>query len=67
MRRCSSVKLFCAEMQARVVDRCLQLFGGNGYTLENPTARLHPDARIARRCAGTSEVMKVIIAKSRGR
>ncbi|HEY9311022.1 acyl-CoA dehydrogenase family protein [Williamsia sp.] len=60
------VKLFCTEMQARVVDRCLQLFGGYGYMAEYPIARLYTDARVARIYAGTSEVMKVIIAKSLG-
>ncbi|MET7736649.1 acyl-CoA dehydrogenase family protein [Streptomyces sp. NPDC005402] len=60
------VKLFCTEMQARAVDRCLQLFGGYGYMLEYPIARLYADARITRIYAGTSEVMKVIIAKSLG-
>ncbi|MEB3049208.1 acyl-CoA dehydrogenase family protein [Mycolicibacter sp. MYC123] len=59
-------KLFCTEMQARVVDRCLQLFGGYGYMMEYPIARLYTDARVARIYAGTSEVMKVIIAKSLG-
>ena len=60
------VKLFCTEIQARVVDRCLQLFGGYGYMMEYPIARLYTDARVARIYAGTSEVMKVIIAKSLG-
>jgi len=60
------VKLFCTEVQARVVDRCLQLFGGYGYMAEYPIARLYLDARVARIYAGTSEVMKVIIAKSLG-
>jgi acyl-CoA dehydrogenase len=60
------VKLFCTEMQARAVDRCLQLFGGYGYMMEYPIARLYADARVARIYAGTSEVMKVIIAKSLG-
>jgi len=59
-------KLFCTEMQARVVDRCLQLFGGYGYMTEYPIARLYTDARVARIYAGTSEVMKMIIAKSLG-
>ncbi len=62
----AKVKLFCTEMQARAVDRCLQLFGGYGYVLEHPIARLYADARITRIYAGTSEVMKVIIAKSLG-
>ncbi|GAB3236426.1 acyl-CoA dehydrogenase family protein [Mycolicibacterium hippocampi] len=60
------VKLFCTEMQQRVVDRCLQLFGGYGYMMEYPIARLYTDARVARIYAGTSEVMKVMIAKSLG-
>ncbi|MFJ2667628.1 acyl-CoA dehydrogenase family protein [Nocardia fluminea] len=59
-------KLFATEVQARVVDRCLQLFGGYGYMMEYPIARLYTDARVARIYAGTSEVMKVIIAKSLG-
>ena len=62
----AKVKLFCTEVQARAVDRCLQLFGGYGYMLEYPIARLYTDARVARIYAGTSEVMKVIIAKSLG-
>ena len=62
----AKVKLFCTEMQARAVDRCLQLFGGYGYMTEYPIARLYTDARITRIYAGTSEVMKVIIAKSLG-
>ncbi|WP_073259814.1 acyl-CoA dehydrogenase family protein [Cryptosporangium aurantiacum] len=60
------VKLFCTEMQARAVDRCLQLFGGYGYILEYPIARLFADARVARIYGGTSEVMKTIISKSLG-
>ncbi|MEU0538579.1 acyl-CoA dehydrogenase family protein [Nocardia sp. NPDC005978] len=60
------VKLFCTEVQGRVVDRCLQLFGGYGYMLEYPIARLYADARVARIYAGTSEVMKLIVARELG-
>jgi acyl-CoA dehydrogenase len=60
------VKLQATEMQARVVDRCLQLFGGYGYLTEYPIARLYADARVTRIYGGTSEVMKVIISKSMG-
>ncbi|MGW4368492.1 acyl-CoA dehydrogenase family protein [Nocardia takedensis] len=60
------VKLFCTEIQARVVDRCLQLFGGYGYMMEYPIARLYTDARVARIYAGTSEVMKMIVARDLG-
>jgi alkylation response protein AidB-like acyl-CoA dehydrogenase len=60
------VKLFCTELQGRVIDRCLQLHGGYGYMLEYPIARAYADARVSRIYAGSSEVMKVIIAKSLG-
>lgn len=62
----AKVKLFCTEVQGRTVDRCLQLFGGYGYVSDLPIARLYTDARITRIYAGTSEVMKVIVAKSLG-
>jgi alkylation response protein AidB-like acyl-CoA dehydrogenase len=62
----AKVKLFCTELQARVVDKCLQLHGGYGYILDYPIARLYADARVTRIYGGTSEVMKSIIAKSIG-
>jgi acyl-CoA dehydrogenase len=62
----AKVKLFCTELQGRVVDRCLQLFGGYGYIKEYPIARLYADARVTRIYGGTSEVMKSIISKSLG-
>jgi alkylation response protein AidB-like acyl-CoA dehydrogenase len=65
-RDAAMVKLFSTEMQARVVDRCLQLFGGYGYITEYPIARLYEDARVTRIYGGTSEVMKSIISKSMG-
>jgi acyl-CoA dehydrogenase len=62
----ATTKLFTTEVQARAVDRCLQLFGGYGYITEFPIARLYADARVARIYGGTSEVMKSIISKSLG-
>ena len=62
----AKVKLFCTELQGRVVDKCLQLFGGYGYMLEYPIARLYADARVTRIYGGTSEIMKTIISKSLG-
>jgi acyl-CoA dehydrogenase len=59
-------KLYCTELQGRVVDRCLQLFGGYGYIREYPIARLYTDARVTRIYGGTSEVLKTIISKSLG-
>jgi len=62
----AKVKLFCTEMGARAVDHCLQLFGGCGYMLEYPIARLYTDARVARIYAGTSEAIEVVVAESLG-
>ncbi|OLL76832.1 Butyryl-CoA dehydrogenase [Pseudonocardia sp. Ae168_Ps1] len=62
----AALKLFCTELQGRVLDRCLQLFGGYGYIRDYPIARLYADARVSRIYGGTSEVMKTIIAKSLG-
>ena len=65
-RAAAKVKLFCTELQGRVVDRCLQLYGGYGYILEYPIARAYADARVTRIYAGSSEIMKTIIAKDIG-
>jgi alkylation response protein AidB-like acyl-CoA dehydrogenase len=56
-------KLWATEVQNRVIDRCLQLFGGYGYMMEYPIARAYVDARIQRIYGGTSEIMKTIIAR----
>ncbi|KRB73929.1 acyl-CoA dehydrogenase [Nocardioides sp. Root190] len=62
----ASAKLFCTEVAGRVIDRCLQLHGGYGYMNEYPIARLYADTRVTRIYGGTSEVMKLILAKSMG-
>jgi alkylation response protein AidB-like acyl-CoA dehydrogenase len=62
----ASAKLFCTEVAQRVIDRCLQLHGGYGYINEYPIARLYADNRVNRIYGGTSEVMKMIIAKDMG-
>ena len=58
------VKLSCTEMQCRVVNECLQLFGGYGYTREYPISRFYVDARVQTIYGGTSEIMKELIARS---
>jgi acyl-CoA dehydrogenase len=58
------VKLATTEMQGRVCDGCLQLFGGYGYMSEYPISRYWADARIQRIYGGTSEIMKEVIARS---
>ncbi|MFI6284187.1 acyl-CoA dehydrogenase family protein [Streptomyces sp. NPDC051018] len=60
------LKLFCTETACRIIDKCLQVHGGYGYMLDYPIARLYADIRVSRIWAGSSEVMKTIIAKSLG-
>ncbi len=60
----SMAKYSATEMQCRVADGCLQLFGGYGYTTEYPISRAFLDARVQRIYGGTSEVMKEVIARS---
>ncbi|MEX1279157.1 MAG: acyl-CoA dehydrogenase family protein [Acidimicrobiia bacterium] len=57
-------KWWTTELQGRVVDRCLQLFGGWGYMMEYPIARAYADARVQRIYGGTNEIMKEIIGRS---
>ncbi len=56
-------KLWGTELQGRVTDRCLQLFGGYGFTTEYPIGPAYADARVTTIYGGTSEIMKTIIAK----
>ncbi|TDU32337.1 acyl-CoA dehydrogenase [Panacagrimonas perspica] len=58
------VKLSTSEMEGRVTDACLQLFGGYGYMSEYPISRFWADARIQRIYGGTSEIMKEVIGRS---
>jgi len=58
------IKLSTTEMEGRVTDACLQLFGGYGYMTEYPISRYFVDARIQRIYGGTSEIMKEVIART---
>jgi acyl-CoA dehydrogenase len=60
----SMAKLWASETQGRVVDECLQLFGGYGYMDEYVIARMYADARVQRIYGGTSEIMKEVIARA---
>ncbi|WP_030933892.1 acyl-CoA dehydrogenase family protein [Streptomyces sp. NRRL B-24720] len=62
----AKAKLFGTEVAGRVIDKCLQLHGGYGYVTEYPIARLYADTRVSRIYGGTSEVMKMIVAKELG-
>ena len=59
----AKAKLWGTELQGRVTDKCLQLFGGYGFMTEYPIGVAYADARVARIYGGTSEIMKTIIAK----
>ncbi|HEY3698740.1 MAG TPA: acyl-CoA dehydrogenase family protein [Spongiibacteraceae bacterium] len=59
----AAIKLSATEMQGRVTDECLQLFGGYGYMTEYPISRAWVDARVQRIYGGTSEIMKEVIAR----
>ena len=59
-------KWWCTELQKRVVDQCLQLFGGYGYMTEYPIARAYLDTRITTIYGGTTEIMKEIVGRSLG-
>ena len=59
----SMAKYSATEMHSKVVDECLQLFGGYGYMWDYPIARMYADNRVARIYAGTNEIMKLLIAR----
>ena len=60
----AAAKLVTTELQGRVMDQCLQFFGGWGYMWEYPIARAFADARMCRLGGGTAEVMRQIIGNA---
>jgi acyl-CoA dehydrogenase len=60
----SMAKWWTTEMQCQVIDECLQLFGGYGYMMEYPIAKMYADARVQKIYGGTNEIMKELIARS---
>ncbi|MDN3921209.1 acyl-CoA dehydrogenase family protein [Roseateles violae] len=61
--RAALAKAFCTDLACKVMDECLQLFGGYGYMMEYPIAELYADARVARIYGGTNEIMKELAAR----
>jgi len=59
----AKLKLLVTDLHTKVVDQCLQFFGGYGYMSEYPIARAYIDARITRIAGGAAEIMKQIIAR----
>ncbi len=62
--RAAMAKYWVTEAQGRLIDECVQLFGGYGYMNEYPIARMWRDARIQRIYGGTNEIMKSMIART---
>jgi acyl-CoA dehydrogenase len=60
----SMAKYWLTDLQGKIIDRCLQFFGGYGYMDEFPISRMFRDARVSRIYAGTNEIMKLLIARS---
>jgi citronellyl-CoA dehydrogenase len=63
VREITMAKLFCSELDQRVMYDCMQIMGGFAYTTEYPLGRAWRDARLGTIGAGASEIMKEIIAK----
>jgi acyl-CoA dehydrogenase len=61
--RAALLKYWVTEQQCKVIDECLQLFGGYGYMSEYPIAELYTDARVQRIYGGTNEIMKELAAR----
>jgi acyl-CoA dehydrogenase len=62
----AEAKYFVSETEAKVMDECVQLHGGAGYMGEYRISQMYADARVSRIYAGTTEIMKEIIARSIG-
>jgi acyl-CoA dehydrogenase len=60
----SMAKLWTSEMHGRVVDQCVQFFGGYGFMREYEICRLYADARVQRIYGGTSEIMRELISRN---
>ena len=60
----AGAKFWMTELEQKVLDTCLQFFGGYGYMVEFPISRAYTNARVHRIYAGTNEIMREIVARS---
>jgi alkylation response protein AidB-like acyl-CoA dehydrogenase len=60
--KAAMVKLAASEASGRVIDRCVQIFGGRGYMRDYPVERLYRELRVDRIWEGTSEIQRLTIA-----
>ncbi|MBN1233704.1 MAG: acyl-CoA dehydrogenase [Candidatus Coatesbacteria bacterium] len=63
-REASMAKLYASEMSNRVVNKALQIHGGYGYVKEFPIERIYRDQKITQLYEGTSEIQRMVIARS---
>ncbi|MCP4124799.1 MAG: acyl-CoA dehydrogenase [Bacteroidetes bacterium] len=63
VKECTMVKLMATELSNKVIDNCLQYFGGYGYMEDYPIARAYRDTRVGTIVGGTSQIMREILAK----
>ncbi len=60
----SMAKYWLTDLEGKIIDRCLQLYGGYGFMDEFPISRMYRDSRIQRIYGGTNEIMKILIART---
>ena len=63
VKEASMAKLTCTQLSDRVIDQCLQMYGGYGFMEDYPLARMYRDTRLGQIGGGTSEILCEIIAK----
>jgi hypothetical protein len=63
VKEASMVKLYMTELGNKIVDKCLQMFGGYGYMEDFPIARAYRDARVGTIVGGTTQIMREILSK----
>ena len=63
VKESSMVKLYMTELSNKIVDKCLQMFGGYGYMEDFPIARAYRDARVGTIVGGTTQIMREILSK----
>jgi acyl-CoA dehydrogenase len=62
--KASMAKYWVTDLENKIIDECLQLFGGWGYMDEYPISRMYRDSRVQRIYGGANEIMKVLIART---
>lgn len=63
-REAAMAKLYASEVAVRVANEAVQIFGGYGYTKDYPVEKFYRDAKLCTIGEGTSEIQKIVIAKS---